>query len=120
MKRVFSLRPTGNRAISVQSGGSRLLVMWACGITAVLVGLTQFDGVAAVYGQTVRFATYNVDLSQRNRGELIKRLSTPDYQEARNVAEVIQRINPDVILLNEFDYDADGEAVQVVLANGTI
>ena len=32
-------------------------------------------------------------------------LSTPGNQQAKNVAETIQRVDPDVLLVNEFDYD---------------
>jgi hypothetical protein len=52
----------------------------------------------------LRVATYNLSLNRASAGELEKDLSTPDNQQARTVAEVIQRANPDVILLNEFDY----------------
>lgn len=52
----------------------------------------------------LRVATYNLSLNRASAGKLEADLSTPDDQQARNVAEVIQRTNPDVILLNEFDY----------------
>ncbi|BAS07694.1 3-Phytase [Arthrobacter sp. Hiyo4] len=52
----------------------------------------------------LRVATYNLSLNRASAGELEADLSTPDDPQARTVAEVIQRTNPDVILLNEFDY----------------
>jgi hypothetical protein len=52
----------------------------------------------------LRVATYNLSLNRASAGELEADLSTPDDQQARTVAEVIQRANPDVVLLNEFDY----------------
>ncbi len=52
----------------------------------------------------LRVATYNLSLNRGSAGELEKDLGTPDNQQARTVAEVIQRANPDIILLNEFDY----------------
>ncbi len=54
----------------------------------------------------VRFAQFNASLNRDNEGDLVRDLSTPNNQQARNVAETIQRINPDVILINEFDYVA--------------
>jgi len=54
----------------------------------------------------VRFAQFNASLNRDAEGELVRDLSTPNNQQARNVAETIQRINPDVILINEFDYVA--------------
>jgi Endonuclease/Exonuclease/phosphatase family len=58
----------------------------------------------------VRFATYNLSLNRPAAGDLVNHLSHPEVddvfrRQARNVAEVIQRARPDVILINEFDYD---------------
>ena len=52
----------------------------------------------------VRFATFNASLNRATEGELVDDLSTPDDEQARNVAETIQRVDPDVVLINEFDY----------------
>ena len=62
-------------------------------------------------GNQVRFATFNAALNRGNAGDLINELSTPDSAQAQVIAEIIQRNNPDVLLLNEFDYDADGDAI---------
>ena len=32
------------------------------------------------------------------------------------IAEVIQRVRPDILLANEFDYDADGRAAELFLS----
>ncbi|PWN04670.1 endonuclease [Nocardioides silvaticus] len=53
---------------------------------------------------TVRFATFNASLNRNAEGQLVADLSTPGNQQARNVAETIQRVDPDVVLINEFDY----------------
>ncbi|GAA4867550.1 endonuclease/exonuclease/phosphatase family protein [Serinicoccus chungangensis] len=55
----------------------------------------------------VRFATFNASLNRASEGELTADLSTGEDQQARNVAETIQRAAPDVVLINEFDYDRD-------------
>jgi len=63
-----------------------------------------------------RIATFNTSLSPNQQNGLIEALSKtssdPEYNtpgnltyQARQIAEVIQRINPDIILLNEFNYD---------------
>ncbi|MFN3361971.1 MAG: hypothetical protein ACK421_11175, partial [Pseudanabaenaceae cyanobacterium] len=56
--------------------------------------------------RTVRFAQFNIYTAElhRREGQFAEVLSNPDNQQLRNVGETIQRINPDVILLNEFDY----------------
>lgn len=53
----------------------------------------------------VRFATFNASLNRSTEGQLAADLSTGVNQQARNVAETIQRAAPDVVLINEFDYD---------------
>ena len=65
----------------------------------------------------VRFATFNASLNRSSEGELISNLSTPDNEQAKVIAEIIQRSAPDVLLLNEFDYDAKGVAVELFLKN---
>lgn len=54
--------------------------------------------------EPVRFATFNASLNRNAAGQLVADLSTPDNQQARNVAETIQRVDPDVVLINEFDH----------------
>lgn len=66
---------------------------------------------------TVRFATFNASLNRANSGQLITDLSTPDNVQAQAVAEIIQRTRPDVLLINEFDYDANGEAAALFQNN---
>ncbi len=63
---------------------------------------------------TVRVATYNASLNRLNAGDLIGDLATGEDPQARAVAEIVQRIRPDILLLNEFDYDADGEAARLL------
>jgi hypothetical protein len=52
----------------------------------------------------VRFSTFNASLNRFFEGQLAANLSTPNNQQAKNVAETIQRYRPDVLLINEFDY----------------
>lgn len=60
--------------------------------------------------QSLRIATYNTSLFRGQEGQLAADLANPANLQARSLAEVIQRVAPDVILLNEFDYQADGLA----------
>ncbi len=57
----------------------------------------------------VRFSTFNASLNRSQPGELVANLFDPtlttvQVRQAKNVAEVIQRIRPDVLLINEFDF----------------
>lgn len=64
-----------------------------------------------------RFATFNASLNREAQGELVRDLSTPDNPQARNVAEIIQRVAPDVLLINEFDHDPEGRGVALFQKN---
>jgi predicted extracellular nuclease len=67
--------------------------------------------------KAVRFASFNISFNRYNAGDLITDLSMPDNAQAQAVAEIIQRVRPDVVLLNEFDYDERGEAVKLFQRN---
>ena len=66
--------------------------------------------------QDLRIATFNVSMFRATEGELAADLADADDEdqdaEVRNVAEIVQRQRPDVLLLNEFDHDAGGVALQ--------
>ncbi len=57
----------------------------------------------------MRFATFNVSLFRAVAGALIDDLATPSNSQAQAVSEIIQRVQPDVLLLNEFDYSGSGD-----------
>ena len=63
--------------------------------------------------QSVRIATFNVSMDASNyveQGEAVmgdelqSNLRNGEHQQIKNISEIIQRLRPDVILLNEFDY----------------
>ncbi len=60
----------------------------------------------------LRFATYNTSLFNEQAGGLIARLNEGD-NDARKIASVVQLMRPDVVLLNEFDYDEDEQAAEL-------
>lgn len=68
---------------------------------------------------TLRIATYNASLNRDTEGALVRSLATRDATgrgadpQARVIAEVLQRVAPDVLLINEFDYDARGQALRL-------
>jgi len=88
---------------------------------------------SSLFAQTeVRFSTFNLSLNRDAAGQLVSDLKEPAVAdptgnaEARRIeqvqrdAEVIQRVNPDVLLLNEFDYvtgEGGYEAVDLFRAN---
>lgn len=60
----------------------------------------------------LRVATYNVSLYSEEAGGLVRQLEGEDTQ-AGKIAAVLQRVRPDVVLLNEFDYDPAGRAADL-------
>ncbi len=76
-------------------------------LVALVTGLALVPVVASGGGppEPVRFATFNASLNRFNLGDLANDLSTPDNPQAKVIAEIIQRTDADVILINEFDYD---------------
>lgn len=67
------------------------------------------EGMDAV-GPSLRVATFNASLNRPHEGQLALDLATPLDPQAQAVAEIVQRTAPDVLLLNEFDYDSAGTA----------
>ena len=74
----------------------------------LLAGLSA--GASAA--DSIRVATFNTSLYSDQAGGLIERLRNNDTG-ARKIAAVIQHQRPDVLLLNEFDYDAEGLAADL-------
>lgn len=60
----------------------------------------------------VRFATFNASLNRFNAGDLATELSAPGSAQPNVIAEIIQRVRPDVLLINEFDFDAGNVALE--------
>ena len=81
--------------------------------TAITLGLSR-PAAAAV---PIRVATFNLSLYSQNSGEILARLQSGDDPQARHLAEIIQRVRPDVILLNEIDDDTQGAALDAFCQN---
>ena len=78
-------------------------------VAAVLVVAPAAATAPNEKSKEVRFATFNASLNRNAAGLLVEHLSHPEVddvfrRQARNVAEVIQRTHPDVVLINEFDF----------------
>jgi 3-phytase len=80
-------------------------------IMMIIVPSVQAQGKKGV-PTPVRFATFNASLNRFNAGGLVTELSKPGSSQPDVIAEIIQRTRPDVLLINEFDYDEGGLAAQ--------
>lgn len=94
------------------------------GTRAVLAILAAAVGVAStaatpppVVPATIRIATFNASLNRAGEGELRRDLASPGDAQARAVADIIRRVRPDILLLQEFDFDTDGEALRLFQSN---
>src|SRR4051812_27325019 len=72
---------------------------WMRSVTIIAIALL------AGCAQSARFATFNASLNRNKAGQLLLDLNRGDDPQIKNVAEIVQRTRPDVLLVNEFDYD---------------
>ncbi|QDY71302.1 endonuclease/exonuclease/phosphatase family protein (plasmid) [Qingshengfaniella alkalisoli] len=68
--------------------------------------MVLFWGMAAP-AQVIRVAQYNVELDRDGPGLLLRDILRDEDSKISAAQDVITRADPDVILLNRFDYDAD-------------
>ena len=54
---------------------------------------------------SVRIATFNVAMGLEESGQLGRALGSDNDPRLRQVAAILQKVRPDIVLLNEFDFD---------------
>ena len=91
---------------------ARLCAFLCAALAAVLFGpaISTAQPVAEAAPGTLRIATYNANLVRQGAGVLIKDIAKRDRQVLA-VAEILLRVRPDVVLLNEIDHDPEGVAL---------
>jgi 3-phytase len=72
---------------------------------------------ALAHDRELRFATFNASVNRNADGQLLQELSNGEDPQLRNVAEIIQRARPDVLLINEFDFVPDQQAARLFQRN---
>ncbi len=112
---------TGRRPLTAAAILAAATLAAATAAAPVATAASPAAGAAQATGaaerQSVRVATFNASLNRFDEGELVEDLSTPDDAQARAVAEVVQRANPDLLLVNEFDYDEGHVALDLFRTN---
>jgi endonuclease/exonuclease/phosphatase family metal-dependent hydrolase len=73
------------------------------------------SGGTSTREKSIRVATFNVSLYRKKSGQLAADLER-DNPQAQQLAKIIRRVNPDVILLNEIDDDG-GKSVKLFRDN---
>ena len=89
----------------------------ALAFVLLAAGVLPAAGASRPSTQPIRIATFNCSLNRPDEGGLIRSLSALDDPQALAVAEIIRRVNPAILLLQEFDYDARGEALRLFQTN---
>ena len=82
-----------------------------------ILGLLLPAAAAGAAQDTVRFATFNASLNRNVAGQALADLSAPGNAQAAAVAEIIQRVRPDVLLINEFDFEPDNALAEAFQDN---
>lgn len=111
--------PTRRHQYSARSFASRVSLV--IGMCVALGGCTKTDNQVKRVNSTgpvesspvVRIAVFNASLTRDASAELAADLETGESAQGRNVAEVIQRTRPDVLVLQEFDHDAAQRALNI-------
>lgn len=89
---------------------ARLAMLGICfGLsTTSLVAQSTAPLVPAKAETSLRLATFNVSLNRKQAGQLKQDLAKND-QQVQAIATVIRLVRPDVLLVNELDYQADAD-----------
>ncbi|OYP35070.1 endonuclease/exonuclease/phosphatase [Rhodopirellula sp. MGV] len=65
----------------------------------------------------LRIATFNVALYGKTASEIHERLSGKDDAQSQNIARIVQTVRPDILLINELDYDKDFAVAKLLAKN---
>ena len=60
---------------------------------------------------TIRIATFNASLYGKQSGQVLARLRGGKNRQAIDLASIVQSVRPDILLVNEIDYDNEGNTV---------
>lgn len=66
---------------------------------------------------TVKFASFNASLFRSQSGQLQSDMANSQDPQIKLVAEIIQRVRPDILILCEFDYDSAGKSLDLFQTN---
>ena len=113
MRHTVCTMPTPTRPARVATS----IAAAALALTAAVPAASAQDRDRHDPDRDARFSTFNASLNRNNAGDLVRDLSTRDNAQAKTIAEIVQRANPDVLLINEFDYVEGGVAADLFREN---
>jgi endonuclease/exonuclease/phosphatase family metal-dependent hydrolase len=65
----------------------------------------------------LRIATFNIAMGHEQPGMMAAALQDRTHERLRKVAAILQTVRPDIVLLNEFDYDPEVDAAGLLNRN---
>lgn len=65
----------------------------------------------------IRIATFNASLYGKSAGEIRRRLASRDDPAGKKIASIVQTVRPDILLVNELDYEPDSAPAKLLAAN---
>ncbi len=80
--------------------------------TLFFFGIVSLKSTAVAQESKLRVATVNGSLYRDAAGVLAAELEAGESKQAKQLAALIQIIRPDILLVNEIDYEADHRAVE--------
>ena len=85
-------------------------------MTLILTGTVQEGTGSAMLraGDTLRIATYNTELSRDGPGLLLRDIRNGRDPQVTAVIEVIRALGPDILVLQNFDFDAGHAAASAL------
>lgn len=98
--------------------------VFACGVALLLVFVTGCDRVEEPMKKpvTLRVASFNVSMDASNYlaaekwqtegAQALPQALADQHPQIRAIAEIIQHVRPDIIVLNEFDYLPDAQVLE--------
>ncbi|MEM9644375.1 MAG: endonuclease/exonuclease/phosphatase family protein [Planctomycetota bacterium] len=85
----------------------RVLLLMVCVLSCPSVDAEPTDP-----SDGLKVATFNVSLYGSRAGEIKDRLSDGRDDQAEKIAAIVQTVRPDVLLVNEVDFEADGAVAE--------
>jgi len=112
---MCAIRP---HAISYISCARALLHVYHTGMRSVVslfvvLSLLTACSTAPAPSNDLRIATFNIAMGLQEEGRLGQNLANGQESRLQQVAEILQRVRPDIIVLNEFDYDPHYDAADL-------
>ena len=82
-----------------------------CALSICVLLLTACNTESA---RTVRVASFNAAMGMEHADELAKALESGSDERLLKLAAIVQEVDPDILLLNEFDYEASVDTADLL------